>query len=69
MISIVPRDGRPDFDGRAFARFVTKLFSTRRKQLGGVLGIECVQAAGVDPRDRCEQLDIPTLERLFAATH
>jgi 16S rRNA (adenine1518-N6/adenine1519-N6)-dimethyltransferase len=65
MITIEPRDHQFAGDVRAFAAFVTKLYSTRRKQLGGVLGEACVRAAGIDPRERCERLDIPSLERLF----
>ena len=65
MISIRPRIREHDIDGVQFAQFITKLFSTRRKQLGGVLGRDRVVRAGIDPTWRCEQLSIVELETLF----
>jgi 16S rRNA (adenine1518-N6/adenine1519-N6)-dimethyltransferase len=66
MVRITPQR-RPALDLRSFATFITKLFSTRRKQLGGVVGIACVRAAGIEPTQRCERLDIDSLERLYRA--
>jgi 16S rRNA (adenine1518-N6/adenine1519-N6)-dimethyltransferase len=54
-----------DIDPTSFARFVTTLFTTRRKQLGGVLGRDCVQRAGIDPQLRCERLGVAELEALY----
>ncbi|MCH2141626.1 MAG: 16S rRNA (adenine(1518)-N(6)/adenine(1519)-N(6))-dimethyltransferase RsmA [Phycisphaerales bacterium] len=66
MVAIRPnQEPRVDIDG--FASFVTKLFTTRRKQLGGVLGREVVDEVGVDPASRCESLDVQTLHRLHDA--
>ncbi len=66
MVAIIPHANRPK-DPRGFASFVTELFTTRRKQLGGVLGREVVAAAGIEPAERCERLDIDSLQRLYAA--
>jgi 16S rRNA (adenine1518-N6/adenine1519-N6)-dimethyltransferase len=65
MVAIRPRARAGDIDPAAFARFITTLFTTRRKQLGGVLGRDLVQQAGVDPTWRCERLSIDQLETLF----
>lgn len=65
MVSIQPRPRASDVDGVQFAQFITKLFSTRRKQLGGVLGRERMARVGIDPTWRCEQLSIVELEALF----
>lgn len=54
-------------EAHAFAAFVTKLFTTRRKQLGGVLGRDVVETAGIDPTWRCERLDVAGFRRLHAA--
>jgi 16S rRNA (adenine1518-N6/adenine1519-N6)-dimethyltransferase len=63
MVGIIPtHTGRSD--PHAFAAFVTKLFSTRRKQLGGVLGRELVTSVGIDPMWRCERLSIDEFWRL-----
>jgi 16S rRNA (adenine1518-N6/adenine1519-N6)-dimethyltransferase len=66
MVAVVPHSDRGE-DPAGFAAFVTRLFTTRRKQLGGVLGREVVQSVGVDPQWRCERLDIETLKRLYKA--
>jgi 16S rRNA (adenine1518-N6/adenine1519-N6)-dimethyltransferase len=65
MVAIRPRARAGDIDPAAFARFVTTLFTTRRKQLGGVLGRDLVQQAGIDLTWRCERLSIDQLETLF----
>jgi 16S rRNA (adenine1518-N6/adenine1519-N6)-dimethyltransferase len=65
MVAIRPRKRQADIDPTTFARFVTKLFTTRRKQLGGVLGRDTVQHAGIDPTLRCERLSIDELVTLF----
>lgn len=65
MVAIRPRN-RPDSIDRAdFARFITQLFTTRRKQLGGVLGRDVVEEAGIDPTWRCERLSLAMLESLY----
>lgn len=54
-------DGR-----RAFARFITDLFSKRRKQLGAVFGRSRPFPDGIDPADRPERLSVTQLIELFA---
>ncbi len=51
---------------RDYAAFITRLFASRRKQLGGVLGKQIVARAGIEPTLRCERLDVAAFERLFA---
>ncbi len=64
MVSVVPHAARPK-DVRGFAAFVTRLFTTRRKQLGGVLGRDLVEAAGIKATERCERLSLESLRRLY----
>ncbi|MEC7195779.1 MAG: 16S rRNA (adenine(1518)-N(6)/adenine(1519)-N(6))-dimethyltransferase RsmA, partial [Planctomycetota bacterium] len=60
-----PQDARPsDLDG--FARFVTKLLSPRRKQIGGVLGHEIAASLGIEPQTRAETLSAEQLLALRA---
>ncbi|MCH2137100.1 MAG: 16S rRNA (adenine(1518)-N(6)/adenine(1519)-N(6))-dimethyltransferase RsmA [Phycisphaerales bacterium] len=66
MVAIEP-DRMPGPDAEAFAAFVNKLFSARRKQLGSTLGSAVVEAAGVDGARRAETLSIDELERLAEA--
>ena len=57
MAELLPVDSehRPgDPDG--FARFVTRLLSKRRKQIGGVLGQDIVTSLGIDATMRAETL-------------
>lgn len=65
MVAIRPIHPLPD-DIRALADFIGGLFTSRRKQLGGVLGREVVESAGIDPTWRCERLDVDAFRRLFA---
>jgi 16S rRNA (adenine1518-N6/adenine1519-N6)-dimethyltransferase len=51
----------------AFARFVTSLFSKRRKQLGSTLGRDRTWPDGIDPTDRCEQLTPAQFAALWAS--
>ncbi len=62
MVELKPKSRPPT---REFAAFVTKLFGSRRKQLGGVLGANMVESIGIDPTWRCERLDLATLQRLY----
>jgi len=80
MVSIVPsglgeRDLRasPDLfassDSRhAFARFVTDLFTKRRKQLGTILGRETTLPEGITPDLRPDALTIHQLIMLWSQT-
>ncbi|MDY7107018.1 MAG: 16S rRNA (adenine(1518)-N(6)/adenine(1519)-N(6))-dimethyltransferase RsmA [Planctomycetota bacterium] len=50
---------------RAFARFVTNLFSKRRKQLGAIFGRDRPWPAGVTPDMRAEMLTVAQLVDLW----
>ena len=65
MAELVPcaSDSRPgDPDG--FARFVTKLLSQRRKQIGGILGHDITTSLGIESQTRAETLDAGQLLEL-----
>ena len=79
MVEIKPRSlaSNADADGaanalatadhrRAFARFITDLFSKRRKQLGAIFGRSREFPDGIDPADRPERLAVSQLIELFA---
>lgn len=65
MVSITPRDMQEPADRAAFARFVTMLFSSRRKQLGRILGRDHGLPEGIDPAWRPEVLSNEQLVALF----
>ncbi|MEE2660885.1 MAG: 16S rRNA (adenine(1518)-N(6)/adenine(1519)-N(6))-dimethyltransferase RsmA, partial [Planctomycetota bacterium] len=50
-----PQDARPS-DPDGFARFVTKLLSQRRKQIGGILGHDVTASLQIEPQTRAETL-------------
>lgn len=54
-------------DRPAFARFITTLFSKRRKQLGSIFGRDTPLPAGIDQNARPEKLTINQLIELFSA--
>lgn len=64
LVAVVPqpyetmgaRRHEDGFDRRGFARFVTMLFTKRRKQLGSILGRRQSMPAGIDPSLRPEAL-------------
>ena len=73
MVSIHPIPAAPGFAGgsatpddrRAFARFVTELFSRRRKQLGTIFGRDRTWPEGVEQTMRPETLSIRQLMELW----
>jgi 16S rRNA (adenine1518-N6/adenine1519-N6)-dimethyltransferase len=75
MIAITPKSGdrlSPE-DAREFARFVTTLFTKRRKQLGGIIGRAHVawpelQAQGITPDLRPDALSVDQLITLWRIT-
>jgi len=54
-------------DRRDYARFITQLFTKRRKQLGAVFGRDAAFPEGIDPNDRPEKLSIERFSALFNA--
>jgi 16S rRNA (adenine1518-N6/adenine1519-N6)-dimethyltransferase len=67
MVAIVPKDNlMSSEDRRAFAQFVTQLFTKRRKQLGAILGRDFVNwPEGVLPQQRPEALTVTQLLELW----
>ena len=65
MVSIRP-ERRDDVDPDGFARFITMLFASRRKQLGRILGRDVDLPDGIETTARPETLDNEQLLRLFA---
>ena len=55
-----PQDARPS-DPDGFARFVTKLLSQRRKQIGGILGHDVTASLEIEPQTRAETLSAEQL--------
>ena len=55
-----PQESRPN-DPDGFARFVTKLLSQRRKQIGGILGHDTTASLGIEPQMRAETLSAEQL--------
>ncbi len=65
MVALKPMDLEQEIDRQAFARFVTMLFSARRKQLGRILGRDRELPGGIDPSWRPDVLTNGQLLALF----
>ena len=67
MVAIEPRDDAPldGEDRRRFGRFVTELFTKRRKQLGTILGRDVEWPDGVTGEMRTEALEPEQVVELF----
>lgn len=68
MAAITPRDDHGVTDPASFARFVTQLFTKRRKQLGSILGRDAPLPEGVTSDQRPESLTISQLIDLSQRT-
>ena len=68
MVSIIPIDDGIDLDRDSYATFITKLFSSRRKQLGRIFGREVEWPDGIESTWRPEVLSNAQLLALFEAT-
>jgi 16S rRNA (adenine1518-N6/adenine1519-N6)-dimethyltransferase len=68
MLALQPREGAreamPGIAGEVFARFVTVLFSKRRKQLGTIFGRDHDWPTGITPDLRPDVLSVPQLQSL-----
>lgn len=64
-VSITPKAGVSQSKDEAFATFVTMLFTSRRKQLGTILGRNIEWPVGVSEEMRPSTLTIPQLEALY----
>jgi len=76
MVAVVPDEGvkesrhrgmtrSPSADRRAFAKFVTTLFTKRRKQLGSILGRDHALPVGIEPAMRPEDLTVEQARALY----
>lgn len=65
MVGIHPRADHGLDDPAGLARFVVRLFSSRRKQLGTILGRAPVEAAGIDPQRRPDVLAVDEFVHLW----
>lgn len=68
MVSIIPETNTPGLDREAYATFITKLFSSRRKQLGRIFGRDLEWPEGIEPTWRPEVLSNEQLLALFHVT-
>lgn len=66
-VSLIPKESDNSIDDKAFAKFVTHLFSNRRKQIGKILGRDFAFPKGVATDARPATLTINQLEELFRA--
>ena len=64
-VSIVRRVSLPIGENASFAKFVTRLFSARRKQLGTILGRDTTLPEGIAASARPSTLTIEQLEHLW----
>lgn len=67
MVGLVRRPGPPPMDPVKLADFCQKVFMSRRKQLGGVLGRAIAWPPGVKPESRIEELAVGQAVALAAA--
>jgi len=73
MIAVLPSPGGRGAGGEGsainqrvdYARFITQLFTKRRKQLGAVFGRDAAFPEGIDPNDRPEKLTIAQFRALY----
>jgi len=65
MVAIVPRHDRIVDDPREFARFITNLFTKRRKQLGTIFGRDQSLPNAISPHVRPETLSVEQLLDLW----
>lgn len=65
MVAIRPRTQSGPADRDGFARFISMLFSARRKQLGRILGRDATLPDGIDPSQRPETLSNEQLVAIF----
>ncbi|MDP7009515.1 MAG: 16S rRNA (adenine(1518)-N(6)/adenine(1519)-N(6))-dimethyltransferase RsmA [Phycisphaerales bacterium] len=65
-VSVVRRECKAPKESESFARFVTKLFSKRRKQLGSILGRERELPNAISLEARPSTLTIAQLELLWS---
>lgn len=61
VVRMARRERALTADPRGFARFVHRLFQSRRKQIGAVMGGDCAFPEGIDRTMRAEELTIGQL--------
>ena len=65
MVAITPREDRPQIAPDRFGRFVHRIFSGRRKQLGTILGRDAELPEGVEPTTRPDALTVEEILALY----
>lgn len=68
MVTLTRRPQPRSADPIALAEFCKRLFASRRKQLGSILGRTLAFPEGIDPAQRPEELSVEQIERLRLAT-
>lgn len=68
MVTLTRRPVPRSADPPALAEFCKRLFASRRKQLGSILGRTLAFPEGIDPAQRPEELSVEQVERLRLAT-
>lgn len=69
MVAIRPKHPEHPADRDGFARFITRLFSARRKQLGTILGRDTTLPDGIEHSARPETLSDDQLVEIFRRTN
>ncbi len=67
MVTLARRETALTTDAPALAEFCKRLFASRRKQLGSILGRATPFPEGIDPAQRPEDLSVDQIERLRVA--
>ncbi len=67
MITLTRRASPRTADPLSLAEFAKRLFASRRKQLGSILGRTLAFPEGIDPAQRPEDLSVELIERLRLA--
>ncbi len=67
MMSVIPNPDRPTIDPDRVSAFVHRIFASRRKQLGALLGRQASFPAGILPTMRAETLTPPQILALMHA--
>ncbi len=65
VIKIERKEDAPSFNLKSYKKFLTHLFSMKRKMLKKKIPLEILKKAGIDPGFRVEQLSLRDIIRLY----